>query len=91
MTFVVLNLKPKKMLNKHIINSHDEGNKSFRCELCDQTFSLKSDLYRHFMSVHETKKPFKCDICDYSFSQKGNLSKHVESVHEQKRPFKCDI
>ena len=30
----------KKMLNKHIINSHDEGNKPFRCELCDQTFSL---------------------------------------------------
>ena len=53
----------KIMLNKHI-NSHHEGNKSFKCEICDKTFSLKSALYRHFKSVHEEKKPFKCEICD---------------------------
>ena len=34
-------------------------NKSFKCEVCDYSWSQKKDLNRHVASVHEGNKPFK--------------------------------
>jgi KRAB domain-containing zinc finger protein len=70
-------------MNKHVASVHEEK-KTFKFDICDNSFSGKSQMKQHVLSVHEGKKPFKCDICDYSFSQKSQMKKHVESVHEGK-------
>ena len=59
--------------------------KTFKCDICDYNFSLRTDMKRHMASVHEGVKPFKCDICDYSCSEKGSMKRHVASVHEGKK------
>ena len=65
--------------------------KTFKCDICDFSSSLKAYMKRHIVSVNERKKPFKCNFCDYSFSQKAHMKRHIASVHEEKKPFKCDI
>ena len=57
--------------------------KLFLCELCDYTFSLKSNLKKHILSDHEGNNPFNCEVCDYRSSRKGDLKKHISSVHEE--------
>ena len=39
--------------------------KSFKCDNCDYSCSLKANLKRHIKSIHEGMKPFQCGICDY--------------------------
>ena len=77
--------------NKKVFNMENVSKKPLLCELCDYTCSLKSNLKRHILSVHEGNKPFKCDICDYSCSQKSSMNQHVLSVHEGNKLFKCNI
>ena len=69
---------------------HD-GNKTFKCEICDYSSSYKGSLTKHIASGYNAKKSFKCDICDHSFSTKGNLKKHIGKVHESKKPFTCHL
>ena len=66
----------KIRLTEHISATH-EGNKPFRCDICDYRCCQKSIMIRHVASVHEGKKPFKCDICEYICYQKGDLNTHV--------------
>ena len=37
-----------------------EGNTSFKCDICEATFTEKDSLSGHIASVHEGKKPFQC-------------------------------
>ena len=56
--FVMLALKGKNKLNKHIAPVH--GKKMpFKCNLCDTRCVHKSNLNRHIESVHEKMKPLK--------------------------------
>ena len=57
-----------------------EGNKQFKCTICDYKFTRKFVLEKHIESVHEGIKPFKCAICDYKFTRKFVLKKHIESI-----------
>jgi uncharacterized Zn-finger protein len=75
----------------HIALVH-EGNKQFKCELCDHSFLQKGALKIHLTSVHEGIRPFKCELCEHSFSHKGHmLNQHVPSIHGGTKPFKCGI
>ena len=49
---------------KHVLLVH-EGNKLFKCDICDYQCSQNSTLNGHAASVHERTKPLKCNICDY--------------------------
>ena len=71
-------LTNKTILAKHIGAIH-EGNKAFKCDICDNSYSQKGSMERHVASVHEGKKPFKCYICDYSCSLKHQIKQHVSS------------
>ena len=71
-------------------NESIKRKKPFKCELCNHSFDLKSELQYHVASVHEVKRPFNCELCDHSFDLKGKLHQHVASVHEGKKSYKCD-
>ena len=59
-------------LNRHVSSVH-EGNKSSKCDICNNTFSTKSNLQIHLVSVHEGKKPFQCDVWSGTFQPKSGL------------------
>nr|XP_023014901.1 uncharacterized protein LOC111504553 isoform X1 [Leptinotarsa decemlineata] len=57
------------------------------CECCGKSFTWKSNLQRHILSVHEQKKninqkEYACDICSRKFSKKFNLNRHI-SFHRK--------
>ena len=72
--------------NLHTVSVH-EGDKPFKCNLCDKSFASKTMLNNHIASTHEEKKPYRCDICDKSFKTKSNMKTHYTSVHEGKKTF----
>ena len=49
---------------KHQIDSVHERKNPFKCDICDNSCSQKSQLNLHIASVHEKSKPFKCKSCD---------------------------
>ena len=67
-------------MKTHIESVH-EKKKPFKCDICDYSFSQKSDLKKHHESVHEGKRPFKCEICEKTFNRKTNMATHVAKVH----------
>ena len=56
--------------------------KSFSCNLCSSTFTVKSSLTKHIDQIHN-KIRYSCKLCEKSFTSKQNLKFHIESVHEQ--------
>ena len=64
-TFV---LKSKFTCHQRIHN----GEKPFKCDLCDETFLLKNKLtsYQKSEKTHIGEKPLKCEECDKRLVQK---------------------
>ena len=95
----------KHLMERHILSIHEaihNGKGSFKCSLCEVTFTTEFCLKRHYTAAHEGKSPFKCtqevqeikkpfdcEICNKIFSRNAHLRSHVETVHEKKRPYKC--
>ena len=48
-------------MNKPFALEH-EGEKPFKCDICDHIFSQKSVMNKHVASEHEAEKPIKCDF-----------------------------
>lgn len=46
------------------------GEKPFRCEVCQKTFSYSGGLTIH-MRIHTGEKPYKCNVCSKEFSHSG--------------------
>uniref|UniRef100_A0A3B5QX93 Zinc finger protein OZF-like n=1 Tax=Xiphophorus maculatus TaxID=8083 RepID=A0A3B5QX93_XIPMA len=65
------------------------GEKPFSCDLCGQSFSIKSTLISH-IRVHTGEKPFGCDVCGHKFSIKSSLNKHIR-IHTGEKPYFCDV
>ena len=65
-------------MRRHIESAH-EG-KTFKCDICQSSFTHKSNLKTHIGSVHEGKT-FKCNICPSKFTEKVNLKRHIKSGH----------
>ena len=70
-------------LDRHISNVH-EGNKPFKCSICNKKFGRKDVLKDHISAVHEGIKRHQCTICEKAFSRKDKLARHMLQVHEEK-------
>ena len=55
------NLNKKGRLDLQISSDH-QRKKTFRCEICDKSFTNMTKLDEHISAIHEGKKPFKCDM-----------------------------
>ncbi|XP_065578370.1 gastrula zinc finger protein XlCGF49.1-like isoform X3 [Artemia franciscana] len=66
---------------------HNEE-KSFKCDVCDRTYSRKSTLSDH-RKTHAGKNPFECDVCKKHLTSNSNLNKH-KKTHSGEKPFKCE-
>ena len=73
-------------MNKENLNTIHEGERPFKCNVCDDSFPQKSALKMHVALDHEGRKPFQCNACNASFAQNVNLKNHLILVHEGKKP-----
>ena len=75
---------------EHFKSVH-EGEKPFKCEKCEATFTKRHTLDLHVKSFHDGIKPFMCNICSYCFPQKSDLKKHIKQVHEGKQQIEMEV
>jgi hypothetical protein len=66
-------------LQSHIKSVH-EGDKPFRCDICQESFSDKGKLNRHVKLAHE-KQIYSCSFCEKSYSRKDRLTDHMKKNH----------
>lgn len=57
-------------------SSSGGSNPENRCDVCNKTFSTRTNLTRHRIT-HDGKKPYVCKICGNSFTQNGSLKSHM--------------
>uniref|UniRef100_A0A182NXF3 C2H2-type domain-containing protein n=1 Tax=Anopheles dirus TaxID=7168 RepID=A0A182NXF3_9DIPT len=66
------------------------GIRSYRCEICDKTFSTKQSLNVHANLHTQNARPFSCETCEETFNRLGTLKRHTAAQHEkQKHAFHC--
>ena len=60
-----------------------ERKNELQCSVCNKVFRRKSDLKRHFSTVHEGKRPFECSFCPAKFCKRMDMNHHITIVHEE--------
>ena len=78
----------KMYLDDHVVNRHNQQEKSISCLECDKKFYSQIQLTHHMKQVHAEKK-FMCNQCDYKSSQKHNLKVH-QAIHSDER-LSCNV
>ena len=56
-----------------------DGNQK-ECDMCDTSFSVKTNMLTHKKTNHSI---YQCEMCDECFSKKSALTKHFNSCHLQ--------
>lgn len=64
------------------------GEKPFKCQHCDKTFTQASSLSVH-LKVHRGEKQFRCTHCHKSYSQQSYLNKHLALFHTGHTVYTC--
>ena len=80
----------KNELHEIYDNYQDEDaeHKTFKCKVCDASYTLKQALDHHNGSIHEGKKPLECKLCSATLASKRGLVLHNKAVHEGTK-FDC--
>ena len=75
-------------ITKHMKLNHGKILDHF-CTRCEEVYPTKSQLDKHFHSVHGQKK-FQCELCDHISANAQNLKYHVNTVHLKLKPYCCE-
>ena len=65
------------------------GEQPYKCNSCERSFSISSNLQRHVRNIHNKEKPYRCPLCDRCFGQQTNLDRHLRK-HENDGPTILD-
>ena len=92
-------------LQRHVKLVHKKV-KDFKCQSCDFTTGLKSNLDRHLKTIHDNELvidmekedskewiddlKFKCEFCQDLFPSDLNLDEHIKTVHQNVNSLKID-
>ena len=70
------------------LNSQSQGSSdsvsSFKCEMCNATFTQLSSLKSH-MRIYCGEKPYKCELCAAEFTRFAMLKQHTDSHVAEKQ------
>jgi len=73
----------KEHLKKHT------GEKNFKCDVCQATFSQKSALTQH-LKTHNNQRDHVCHICNATFTRNDHLQTHL-GTHSDVKKYNCTI
>ncbi|KAL2179004.1 uncharacterized protein P884DRAFT_195582 [Thermothelomyces heterothallicus CBS 202.75] len=55
------------------------------CETCEKTFTRKTDLRRHYNSVHSQERKYSCQYCSMRFNRNDILTRLVVSCKSKRQ------
>ncbi|XP_068625832.1 zinc finger imprinted 3-like [Battus philenor] len=76
--------------NRHMFKDHNTVAASYKCNICDKSFILKSKLTSHIKKVHLMERNHICEECGQGFFIKQSLDEHMVK-HKGERVFKCTV
>jgi uncharacterized Zn-finger protein len=86
-------------LRTHLL-THQRTTPSFKCDICDKSYSGKRELDRHKVDYHDPSRVadesvFKCHLCPKEFARNCHLARHLggHKIRAKKESFskKCRI
>lgn len=66
----------------------DEHENVYKCRLCCEKFTNRTDLYTHMKNHSSDNVEMLCDTCGKCFKNNHNLKNHMRT-HLDIRPFEC--
>lgn len=76
--------------NRHMYTEHNTVAASYRCNICDKSFILKSKLTSHIKKVHLMERNHICSVCGQGFFIKQSLDEHMIK-HNGERVYQCMV
>lgn len=76
--------------NRHMFKEHNVAAATYKCNICDKSFILKSKLTSHIKKVHLMERNHICSECGQGFFMKQSLDEHMVK-HNGERVFSCTV